>query len=776
MKDKVSSMKAQMTEMMKLLQAMSGNSGANASNALPHPTNVGNAPAVPTANANNLGINARSPSTSGVAEAGQATTMPIRPQNPTVAGGESHGYHEWNQAAAYTYEIPGADPTAVFTGPALIPNQTLLKTTENSGKNELKEEISEMKDRLRALQGPVTWKSLGLDDLCLDPEVPVPKKFKVPEFMKYNGSGDPHYHLKSYCTKMSVWSRDEKFLINFFHESLTGSALNWFMKLDHSRLKRWEDLTDIFMRQYKFNLNTAPTREQLKGMKKKVNETFKEYAQRWRSTAAEVQPPLMESEFCSYFIRTLSDPYYKIMLGTHVNDFADLIVVGERIDSDIRDGRLEVSSAEGRRVVGNKKKEGEVNYIQNSYQHPQNQSVPQQRRDQPRPNFLAYQSAPQQQPFVQQNPGGQSRGSRFPPQPRDDRPLPNFNVSRTELYNDLVSKNLMGPKPLKPLQPPFPAWYDPNVTCAYHMGAAGHTIDKCDAFRRHVLMLIDNNHIGIKAGTDPNIVTNPLPNHDKGKQVAMISGQEDFSKSVMGISYTMEELYEYLASAGYISIDDKSKSEGLVISSNFCSFHGGNVGHDINGCTQFREFAQKMMTLGVVRVEMRKRQNNEEICTSHGEGSKSASSAGSLLIVNKPVYEVYTPVASGSSLLVVNKPALVPRKEPMAYVHVPTPFPYHDNHAVPWNYGLKIECATNQQMLEKGESSGKDQLEVVGGITRSGRVYSEGKEKEVRANIGEGDLHLLRSGREKDVEGEEFLKIMKQSEYDVVEQLGKTPA
>ena len=120
-------------------------------------------------------------------------------------------------------------------------------------------------------------------------------------------------------------------------------------------------------------------------------------------------------------------------------------------------------------------------------------------------------------------------------------------------------------------------------------------------------MLIDNNHIGIKAGTNPNIVTNPLPDHDKGKQVTMIRDQVNFAKFVMEIFCTMEELYEYLTLAGYISKGNKNKGKGVVISSGFCSFHNGNVGHDINGCVQFQEFTQKMMTLGVIRVELRKR-------------------------------------------------------------------------------------------------------------------------------------------------------------------------
>ena len=74
----------------------------------------------------------------------------------------------------------------------------------------------------------------------------------------------------------------------------------------------------------------------------------------------------------------------------------------------------------------------------------------------------------------------------------------------------------MGPKLVKPLQLPFPSWYDVNATCEYHMGAVGHTIDNCDAFRKHVLALLDANLIGIKASDDTNIMPQPSPDHGKG--------------------------------------------------------------------------------------------------------------------------------------------------------------------------------------------------------------------------------------------------------------------
>jgi hypothetical protein len=52
--------------------------------------------------------------------------------------------------------------------------------------------------------------------------------------------------------------RDNKLLIYFFQDSLTGSALSWYMRLDNAKIKSWKDLVETFLKQYKFNLEIAP--------------------------------------------------------------------------------------------------------------------------------------------------------------------------------------------------------------------------------------------------------------------------------------------------------------------------------------------------------------------------------------------------------------------------------------------------------------------------------------------------------------------------------------
>jgi hypothetical protein len=48
--------------------------------------------------------------------------------------------------------------------------------------------------------------------------------------------------------------RDDKLLIYFFQDSLAGTALSWYMRLDSVRIRSWRDLVEAFLKQYKFNL------------------------------------------------------------------------------------------------------------------------------------------------------------------------------------------------------------------------------------------------------------------------------------------------------------------------------------------------------------------------------------------------------------------------------------------------------------------------------------------------------------------------------------------
>jgi hypothetical protein len=147
---------------------------------------------------------------------------------------------------------------------------------------------------------------------------------------------------------MSTQTDDDELLIHYFQDSLTGVALRWYMGLDSASIHTFNDLGEAFVKKYKYNVDMAPDRDQLRSLSQKDKETFKEYAQRWRELAAQITPPLEEKEMTKIFLKNLSLFYYERMIASAPSDFTEMVNMGMRLEEGVREGRLskeEVSSS-----------------------------------------------------------------------------------------------------------------------------------------------------------------------------------------------------------------------------------------------------------------------------------------------------------------------------------------------------------------------------------------------------------------------------------------------
>ncbi|KAJ6952774.1 hypothetical protein NC653_041800 [Populus alba x Populus x berolinensis] len=221
-----------------------------------------------------------------------------------------------------------------------------IDSTENEsqkGKMVKEDELNKfiaLEQRMRAFEGIHLYDPIKAAEMCLVPNVVIPKKFRVPEFIKYTGTQCPITHLKAYCNKMAEVVHDEKLLIHFFQDSLSNGALTWYMRLDNTKVKKWKDLVDAFMRQYKFNIDVGPDRLSLQAMKKDNKESIREYARRWSEVAAQVNPPMLEKEMISLFSNTFKAPYFEYLVRSSAQYFTDLVVVAERIEQAIGLGKI----------------------------------------------------------------------------------------------------------------------------------------------------------------------------------------------------------------------------------------------------------------------------------------------------------------------------------------------------------------------------------------------------------------------------------------------------
>ena len=93
---------------------------------------------------------------------------------------------------------------------------------------------------------------------------------------------------------------------------------------------------------------------------------------------------------------------------------------------------------------------------------------------------------------------------------------------------------------------------------------------------------------------------------------------------------------------------------------------------------------------------------------------------------------------------------------------MPKSFPYEDSHRVPWKYDVSlISTWTRKEKVCSNISLG------ISGITRSGCCYTPDELEKRRKEIGKGIAELVRN-RIITEEDEEFLKIIRNSEYSVI--------
>jgi len=197
-----------------------------------------------------------------------------------------------------------------------------------------------LEERIRTVEGNHLCDQVKAVNMCLVPNVIIPKQFRVLEFIKYTGTQCPIIHLKAYCNKMIEVVDDKKLLIHFFHDSLSGAALTWYMRLDNTKVKKWNDLVDGFMRQYKFNIDVGPDRLSLQAVEKNNKESIREYARRWSEVAAQVNPLILKKEMISLFSNIFKAPYFEYLVRSPAQHFINLVVIAERIEQAIGIGKI----------------------------------------------------------------------------------------------------------------------------------------------------------------------------------------------------------------------------------------------------------------------------------------------------------------------------------------------------------------------------------------------------------------------------------------------------
>ncbi|KAI5390126.1 hypothetical protein KIW84_075450 [Lathyrus oleraceus] len=457
-----------------------------------------------------------------------------------------------------------------------------------------------------------------------------------------------------------------------------------------------------------------------------------------------------------------------------------MVNMGMRLEEGVREGRLSKDEGSSKRYGAFKKKDGEAHAVQShvkpkrpsakrkpvrhassqhqvasvapvfrdNYQHQQHQHNQQQSQYQ-------QQHRPQQQAY-------QPRGNSNQANLSYDRkkiifdPIP---MSYTELYPSLIERKLITPRdpPAVPANPQW--WYKPDQHCVYHSGAPGHNIENCYPLKTKVQDLM---RCGILSFEDsgPNVTKNPFPEH--GKSVNMVQGcpGKYKVKYVSHIRQSLVELHRLLCDYSHMEHDhDKCR---------ICSVNR-------LGCRQVRRELQELLDDDTIEILQNRNVDEDE-----------------------PEVNVISPVFKIPEPVVIRYDGSKPKVSPSLVIKPAGPVPYSSDKAIPFRY--------NPVAVEEGRevplpSSSVINIADVSGLTRSGHVFSAPK-PQARAvasdsverpvgtavNVPNPAPVAKPSSVQKtpassvgpsgivNEDCDEMLRLIKKSEYNVVDQLLQTPS
>ncbi|KAI5395482.1 hypothetical protein KIW84_061886 [Lathyrus oleraceus] len=461
-----------------------------------------------------------------------------------------------------------------------------------------------------------------------------------------------------------------------------------------------------------------------------------------------------------------------------------MVNMGMRLEEGVREGRLTREEGSSAKHYGAfaKKKDGEAHAVYShvksrrpyvkrktvrpaSNQHQvahiapafkENQHYQHQNQQQQHQQYQQQQHRPQQQAYQPRN-SNQTNISYDRKRVTFD-PIP---MTYAELYPSLIERKMITPHdpPAVPTNPQW--WYKPELHCVYHSGAPGHDVENCYPLKTKVQDLVRSGILFFE-DVGPNVKKNPLPEHEKSA-VKMVQGCPGKYKVryVSHIRQSLVEMHRLLCGYSHYEHDHDNFRVCTV---------------NERGCRQVRKDIQEMLDQGVIEIL----QNRDEDEVN----------------VISPVFRLPEPV-------VVRYDGSKQKASPTLIIKPAGPVPYSSDKAVPYRY--------NAVALEDGKevplpSTYVTSIFDVSGLTRSGRVFSALPKPQVdtrrvdaaadsathpvgksssspnpalvvdrpavtaRAPVPAGQNGMLRE------DCDEMLRLIKRSEYNVVDHLLQTPS
>lgn len=322
-------------------------------------------------------------------------------------------------------------------------------------------------------QKKIATTGIDMEKLCLFPDAKLPDKFKPIDWDKFDGSGDPKAHLQTYVGTLSMYDVGKDAMGQMFQQTLTGPAFRWFLNLDISKKKTWEDIGAAFVAQYNYNIQLEMTIRELESTKMGKNESFADFIKRWRGKASQMMERPSEKEQMRIITRNLEPDFAKhLVVFQTTADFKTFYEAGLAIEEAIQSGIFE-------------KKEP---IPKTKWVHSGNTDTLFSKND-----YAQASSSSTNQNFNQAMPVNELKAQTNNSQ-KPQRTLSQFSEPLSLIYEKLLKAGHVKPLTPTPLPQKLPSYHKPNAFCVFHQ-MPGHATDECHRLRHKIQDLIDNGSI-----------------------------------------------------------------------------------------------------------------------------------------------------------------------------------------------------------------------------------------------------------------------------------------
>uniref|UniRef100_A0A2N9EZD3 G-patch domain-containing protein n=1 Tax=Fagus sylvatica TaxID=28930 RepID=A0A2N9EZD3_FAGSY len=342
-------------------------------------------------------------------------------------------------------------------------------------------------------------------------------------------------------------------------------------------------------------------------------------------------------------------------------------------------------------------------------------------------------------------------------EPRQFQPLP---IPVLQLYALLIKKKMITPVNQRTRIGPQPKDYNKDLTCEYHQGEVGHTVENCRVLRHRIQDLLDQ---GVLKFRIEGVINT-------------IGAEKDEEVDITSTKIPWEPLFHELKKRGLLPAPRAPKES---TEAGTCQYHPGARDHNLQGCEEFKKEVAGLITKGLIR---RRGEQPERDCMTIDQLRLSPYEKTNFQARMERIeedFEKFLVIRYVTKEKVVLQTASVSavqssEKVPSVVIQVPQPFPYQDSKKIPWNYGMKVISTRESQPKTKEEVVG-NLTSGLGGITRSGRCYTPEELEKRRKEAGKAveDPTKTKAAEE---EAADFLRIIKSSEYSIVKQLSKMPS